>query len=112
MATEGTVVRQGQMKDVGESCRIRAGSPSLPERGPRCRGRAENSTAEGGRETEHINNRAKISLFSSYSLTFASNILTSSHKMLLPESFSSVVRQRRDLEHVLEHGLKNREEFM
>lgn len=32
-ATEGTVVRQGQMKDAGECCRIRAGSPSLPERG-------------------------------------------------------------------------------
>lgn len=62
MATEGIVARQGQMKDAGECCRIRAGSLSLPERGPCCRGRAENSTAEGDRETEHINNRAKISL--------------------------------------------------
>lgn len=74
MATEGIVVQQGQMKDSGECCRIRAGSPSLPERGPCCRGRAENSTAEGDRETEHINNRAKISLFSSYSVTFASQV--------------------------------------
>lgn len=50
MATEGIAVRQGQMKDAGECCRIRAGSPSLPERGPCCRGRAENSSAEGDRE--------------------------------------------------------------
>lgn len=61
-ATEGIVAHEGQMKDGGECCRIRAGSLSLHERGPRCRGRAENSTAEGERETEHINNRAKVSL--------------------------------------------------
>lgn len=60
--SEGIVAHEGQMKDGGECCRIRAGSLSLRERGPRCRGRAENSTAEGERETEHINNRAKISL--------------------------------------------------
>lgn len=74
MASEGTVVRQGQMKDVGECCRIRAESLSLPERGPCCRGRAENSTAEGDRETEHINNRAKISPFPPYAVTFTSQV--------------------------------------
>lgn len=62
MATKGIVACQGQMKDTGECCRIRAGSLSLPERGPCWRGRAENSTAEGDGETVHINNRAKISL--------------------------------------------------
>ena len=98
MATEGTVERQGHLKDVGERCRIRAESWSQPERGPRCRGRAENSTAEGDWETQHINNRAEISPFSLYSVTFASqvaHIVTSERKFVSPGSFSWAVQLMR-----------------
>lgn len=83
-----------------ECCRIRAGSPSLPERGPCCRGRAENSTAEGDRErqgeTERINNRAKISLFSHLCFT-GSTLWRRAANLCCLKAF----RQMRDLEHVL-----------